>query len=69
MAVMKFLFLAACIRIAVACSNLTPQPVKSQKSAAPYSLSPSADMVRRGDTIKLTLRGNSASDKIKGFLI
>lgn len=80
MVAMKFLILAACVGIAVAystgapkdaCADLTPQhgPVKSQTSAAPYSLSPSTDKVRRGDTIKLTLRGNNASDKIKGFLI
>ena len=78
---MKFLIvLSVCIGAALAystgapkdaCGNLTPQhgPVAPQTSAVPYTLTADVDKVKRGEVIKVTLRGNGADDKILGFLI
>lgn len=76
----SFVVFFACVGVALAystgapadaCDNLTPQhgPVKSQTSAAPYSLASSVQKVRSGDIVTITLSGNGSEDKIKGFLI
>lgn len=76
----SFVVFFACVGVALAspngapakaCDNLTPQhgPVKSQTSAAPYSLTPSVQKVRSGEIVTITLSGNGNEDKIKGFLI
>lgn len=70
---------AACLSVALAystgapqdaCANLTPQhgPVEPQKSAVPYTIT-AVDKATRGQTVKVTIRGNNADDKILGFLI
>lgn len=80
MAAMKYLVLiSAVVGVALAystggpteaCGDLTPQHgVDAQKSPVPYTLSTSSNRVSRGQKIQVTLRGNGATDKIKGFLI
>lgn len=80
MSIMKsvVVFLSVCIGAALAyspgapvaaCPNLTPQHgVDPQQSSPPYSLSVSSLLVRAGDTVNVTLKGDGPADTIKGFL-
>lgn len=53
-----------------ACEDMTPQHhVDGQTSPVPYQFILSKRSIRAGDTIQLTIKGKSASDKIKGLLV
>lgn len=50
------------------CGDLLPKHhVAPQSSASPYRVSTTADKVRSGDTITITIAGQSSKDTIKGF--
>uniref|UniRef100_A0A1L8DPH3 Putative serine protease n=1 Tax=Nyssomyia neivai TaxID=330878 RepID=A0A1L8DPH3_9DIPT len=55
----------------VACDDLVPQHhVDPQKTTAPYSyVLPKKRTVAPGESLEVTVRGNSKSDTIKGFLV
>uniref|UniRef100_A0A1B0CJK8 Putative serine protease n=1 Tax=Lutzomyia longipalpis TaxID=7200 RepID=A0A1B0CJK8_LUTLO len=55
----------------VACDDLVPQHhVDPQSTPAPYSyVLPKTRTVKPGESIQVTIRGNSKTDTIKGFLI
>lgn len=54
-----------------ACIDLTPKHgVNAQPlSTSPYSIVVSKSSLRAGEKIEVTLRGNSAKDTLKGFIL
>lgn len=52
------------------CVSMTPQHhVEAQKSAFPYSINIAKRQIRSGETVQITIKGKSADDVIKGFII
>lgn len=52
------------------CATMTPRHhVEPQKSAFPYTINVSKNQVRAGETVEVTIKGKSADDVIKGFIV
>lgn len=50
------------------CGDMTPQHhVQPQKSPSPYTVRVSSTQIRSGEPVTVDIKGNSASDTIKGF--
>lgn len=53
-----------------ACVDMVPQHlVEPQASIAPYSLQTSKSKLQGGESVDITLKGNSPADTIKGFMV
>lgn len=52
------------------CSTMTPRhKVEAQRSAFPYTINLSKRQVRAGETVEVTVKGKTADDVIKGFIV
>lgn len=53
-----------------ACVDMIPQHhVAPQASTAPYNLQTSKSKLQSGESVDITLKGNSPADTIKGFMV
>lgn len=53
-----------------ACVDMVPQHhIEAQPSAAPYSIQTTKSKLKGGESVDITLKGNSPSDTIKGFMV
>lgn len=50
-------------------SKVPQHHVDPQKSASPYDIILSKNKIRSGESIDITIKGKSADDTIKGFLV